>query len=142
MSFLRHPKTTQEARSGCEPDTAQPKTRTDGELLLRDVVRRLQKRTGAARDATRAAIVSDVKGSDDPAGAIKVVLRALLESRVPGRLDDAVDILAACGEPVRDAVRSMLIDPDIVAFREEDDCWYVLMRSSGATEEEAERVLA
>lgn len=92
----------------------------------------LPKAQGIHRDALRNALISAVRNPpllEPPAAYISAVLDGLLASKQPGRLDEAIDILACAGPEVErfaiDAARS------VRPSDEHDDFWFVVVQALG-----------
>lgn len=102
-------------------------------------VARFQKIAGHARDAARSAIVRKIIRSNSPDEEIEMTLQTFISSAVPGRLDDAVDILCQVGPMLAQFAtettsRVLSVEPD-------KDYWYVLIRALGKSGLPSARIL-
>jgi hypothetical protein len=102
-------------------------------------VARFQKIAGHARDAARSAIVRKIVRSNSPDEEIEITLQTFIASAVPGRLDDAVDILCQVGPMLAQFAtettsRALSVAPD-------KDYWYVLIRALGKSGLPSARIL-
>lgn len=102
-------------------------------------VARFQKIAGHARDAARSAIVRKIVRSNSPDEYIEMTLQTFIASAIPGRLDDAIDILCQVGPILAQFAteitsRALSAEPD-------KDYWYVLMRALGKSRLPSARIL-
>jgi hypothetical protein len=101
-------------------------------------VARFQRAVGAERMALRAVIVRSIVSAEPSADEqIEIVLQVPLESARPGRLDDAVDILAETGPVLERFVGGTLARSD--GADRDEDYWYVLIRALGKSKSEMVR---
>ncbi len=99
-------------------------------LRFEHEVARFQRAVGHQRDAARSAIVRRILKADDPDEYIQTMAQTLVSSALPGRLDDAVDILSECGPRLEQFVNGVL--PQLIQSDEADeDFCYVLIRGIG-----------
>ncbi len=106
------------------------RTEPPASLRFEHEVARFQRAVGHQRDAARSAIVRRIFKADDPDEYIQTMAQTLVSSALPGRLDDAVDILSECGPRLEQFVNEVLSQPMQIDDADED-FWYVLIRGIG-----------
>jgi hypothetical protein len=104
-------------------------------------VARFQRAVGHQRDAARSAIVKRLlQAGGDSDEYIQTLVCTLISSARPGRLDDAIDILAQCGNLLEHFVYEVLSQPQ-TAQTSDEDFWYALIRGIGKSPLPSARML-
>jgi len=119
----------QESRATQAPDT----------LRFEYEVSNFQRTVGRQREVVRSAIVKKIVASDAPDEYIQTVIDTLLSSGRPGRLDDAIDILAETGRVLPQFILETLAQQQ--GTEADEDYWYVLIRAVGKSKLPSARML-
>lgn len=115
-----------EEKSLSETSTELPKM-----FRISNDVSRFQRLVGRERDSARETIVDTIRISLSPDQSVECLLRTFISSPIPGRLDDAVDILSQIGDILTRFVREVMSLPEHPDV--DEDYWYVLIRALGKT---------
>ena len=95
---------------------------------LADTLKKFSVAHAADRPGLRQDLVRRIAGAESPGSYIEEALLVAVDLPTPGRLDDAIDILAEVGNAsVQFANHAMFESPQ---HERDDDYWYVLVRAA------------
>lgn len=115
-----------------------PGTGTPMAVRFRESVASFQRATGARRRDERARLIQSINAAQRPDDLISTLLSTLTDSRIPGRLDDGIDILSKVGSRLSHFV---LEASGRDAGNYDEDSWYILIRALGRSQIQGARLL-